>query len=165
MYQLKLEPLNLESFHEFGTFADMLSPSGIQSGQTPAIFWPDKVVANFHLQDRVAFGVSEVSDRPKVVAAMEIHEHTCEIIMPLNSDVALFVGPPMRIVNATDENCHAFRIPKGTMVCLRPGTLHCSCYTLNAETALVLIGLPELNYRTDLILIQLEDDKKFEIVI
>jgi len=164
MKKLKIETLSKETFHEFGSFADMLHPEGIQSGKAPAIFWPDKVVANFHLEDRVAFGVSNVNPRPMVIERMEIHEHTCEIIMPLDQDVALFVAPPMRIVNV-DENCaKAFLVPKGTMVCLRPGVLHCAPFTLGEE-AHTLIVLPELNYRTDLILEPLEGENRLELVL
>ena len=117
MKTLKVEELTNETFREYGSFSDMLHPTGTFLGGIPARFFRDRVVA------------------------------TCEVLMPMDGDLYLAVGPARKAPDYGEF--HAFRIPKGTLVCLRPGTFHSGPYTAGDEIVHTLLALPEMMYMKD----------------
>ncbi|MCK5328144.1 MAG: ureidoglycolate lyase [Candidatus Latescibacteria bacterium] len=56
-----------------------------------------------------------------------------------------------------------FRIPKGTMVVLRPGVWHHAPFVVNEPVANVLIILPERTYATDCTVVELEEKERIRI--
>ena len=87
---------------------------------------------------------------------MEYHDYTAEIQMPMDADVVLVCAPPNGGEIAARE-AEAFLIPKGTMVCLHPGTWHDVLYPVDSEQASILIGLPERIYHNDIVVKNFED--------
>ena len=148
MKTLKVEELTNESFREYGSFSDMLHPAGTFLGGVPARFFRDRVVANYDPTSLVAFGVNEISPREKnLIEKTEHHFNTCEVLMPMDGDLYLAVGPARKAPDYSEFR--AFRIPKGTLVCLRPGTFHSGPYTAGGEIVHMLLALPEMMYMKD----------------
>lgn len=148
MKQLKVETLSKDNFFEFGSYSDMLHPTGYYLGDIPARVYRDRVMANYDPTSLVAFGVNEVYPREKnLVERTEHHYNTCEVIMPMDGDVILHVGPARKEPNY--DEYHAFLVPKGTLVCLRPGVFHGGPYTVGQEVVHVLLALPEMMYKKD----------------
>lgn len=156
MKQLKIEELTLESFHEFGEFSNMTAPDGYYLGDIPARVYRDRIVANYDPTGLVGFLTNEVYPREKnLVEKTEHHWNTSEVNMPMDGDVILVVGPARKAPDF--DEFHAFRIPKGTMIRLRPGVFHTGPYTAGKEIVHVLVVVPELMYLKDLHLYPVEE--------
>ena len=97
-----------------------------------------------------------------IVRAVEYHTRTSEIILPLNDDIVLHVAPATNGVPAPEET-HAFLVPKGTMVQLKPGVWHLCPLPANVESLRALIILPECTYANDCTVVDLTDEQAFEI--
>ena len=66
MKTLKVEELTNETFREYGSFSDMLHPTGTFLGGIPARFFRDRVVAKYficHLRDLPQYLVSTYMPR------------------------------------------------------------------------------------------------------
>ena len=87
---------------------------------------------------------------------------TSEIILPLNDDIVLHVAPATNGA-PTPEETHAFLVPKGTMVQLKPGVWHLCPLPANVESLRALIILPECTYANDCTVVDLTDEQAFEI--
>ena len=108
MKSLKVEELTNETFREYGSFSDMLHPTGTFLGGIPARFFRDRVVANYDPTSLVAFGVNEISPREKnLIEKTEHHFNTCEVLMPMDGDLYLAVGPARKAPDYGEF--HAFR--------------------------------------------------------
>ena len=117
MRQIKVENLSIEVFSEYGSYSDMINPTGCYLGDIPARFYRDRVIANYDPTSLVAFGVNEIYPREKnLIEKTEHHFNTCEVLMPIDGDIFLAVGPARK--EPRYEEFRAFRIPKGTLVCM-----------------------------------------------
>lgn len=88
MKTIKVEELSHETFFEYGSYSNMLQPSGYYLGDIPARVYRDRVVANYDPTSVVAFGVNEVYPREKnLIEKTEHHFNTCEVIMPMDGDI------------------------------------------------------------------------------
>ena len=126
MKTLKVEELTNETFREYGSFSDMLHPTGTFLGGIPARFFRDRVVANYDPTSLVAFGVNEISPREKnLIEKTEHHFNTCEVLMPMDGDLYLAVGPARKAPDYGEFSClpHSegyARLPASRHVPLRP---------------------------------------------
>ena len=62
------------------------------------------------------------------------------------------------------DRFRAFRVPKGTMVCLRPGVWHHAPFAVGGGPANVLIALPERTYANDCTVVELAEDEQIRIL-
>ena len=148
MKEIKVETLSREAFYEYGSYSDLLHPEGVYLGDIPARFYRDRVTANYDPASLVAFGVNEIYPREKnALEKTEHHFNTCEVLMPMDGDIIIHVGPARK--EPVYSEFRAFLIPKGTLVCLRPGVFHGGPYTAGREIVHVLLALPELMYKKD----------------
>jgi len=148
MRQIKVENLSIEVFSEYGSYSDMINPTGCYLGDIPARFYRDRVIANYDPTSLVAFGVNEIYPREKnLIEKTEHHFNTCEVLMPIDGDIFLAVGPARK--EPRYEEFRAFRIPKGTLVCMRPGVFHSGPYAADGNIVHTLLALPELMYKKD----------------
>jgi ureidoglycolate lyase len=115
--------------------------------------------------DVISYSNCRVEARPFVIAMAEYHNRTCEGILPLDNDIYIHVGP------ATPEKAplpldrfQVYRVPKGTMVILRPGVWHHAPFTVDENPANVLIVLPERTYANDCVNVRLDEADHMEIV-
>ncbi|MDD5699247.1 MAG: ureidoglycolate lyase [Victivallaceae bacterium] len=92
---------------------------------------------------RAADGAAE-----RIVEVSEYHDHTAEMLMPLDRAVVIHVAPADCGPEVPADKIELFLVTRGTMVILRPGIWHHALFTLDQKTANILIGLPERLYAT-----------------
>ena len=131
MKEIKVETLSREVFYEFGSYSDLLHPDGVYLGDIPARFYRDRVTASYDPASLVAFGVNEIYPREKnTLEKTEHHFNTCEVLMPMDGDIIIHVGParkePVYISDTQrDAGLSASRcIPRRS---LYSGSGDCSC--------------------------------------
>jgi len=113
-----------------------------------------------------SFSTCRVEKRDLVIDATEFHGATGEGILPLDNDILIHVGPATPAdVGPPLDKIHVFRVPKGTMVVLRPGVWHHAPFTPNDAPANVLIVLPERSYANDYEVVNLGGTDRLRVVI
>ena len=165
MRKEKIRKLTVEEFLPYGTYANLINPSSEKLGAPPIEFFRDMVQQNLGTVNFASFSTCRVEKREMVVDVSEYHTHTAEGILPIDNDILIHVAPatpPDAPVPA--DKIAVFRIPKGTMVVLRPGVWHHAPFTVNDSPANVLIVLPERAYANDCKVVQLEENEKIRIV-
>jgi ureidoglycolate lyase len=163
MYKLKVQELTLESFHKFGSFANMLNPNTVKIGAAPVEFFRDLVLLNLGQNTEASFSTCRVSKRPLIVNELEYHSYCQEGNLPLDGDVLIGLAPATANGDLPWDRIEAFRVPQGTLVTLRPGVWHCGPFADQADYVNVLIALPERVYANDCHVIAIPSDKQSEI--
>jgi ureidoglycolate lyase len=163
MRKVKVKELSLESFQAFGTFAAMINPQNYHFGEPPIEFYLDMLQMNLGAT-AASFSICRVSKRPLVVDKSEFHSHTGEGILPLDSDILIHCGPATRPGVFPAELIEIFRVPKLTMVSLKPGVWHHAPLAYKSEFANVVIVLPERTYANDCTVLELSEEQKIEII-
>jgi len=92
--RLIAQRLTPEDFTQFGTFADMINSTSVNTfGDLPIQFMPDMLELNTGGKNP-SFSICRVTNRPMVVDTTEFHSRCGEGILPLDDDVYIHVGPP-----------------------------------------------------------------------
>ncbi len=163
MRTLKIEELSAAEFPPFGTFANMIDPSAEKIGAPPLEFFRDMVQEDMGSARTVSFSTCRVEPREPVVDVTEYHTATGEGILPLDRDILIHVGPATPPGSPVPvDRFRIFRVPKGTMVCLRPGVWHHAPFGLGG-TANVLIVLPERTYANDCVVVELAEGDRIRV--
>lgn len=164
MRTVKVEELRVEKFLPFGTYANYLNPQTEKIGAAPIEFFRDMVQQSLGSTSIASFSTCRVEKREAIIDVTEYHTTSGEVMLPLDNDVLIHVGP------ATPPNAgvpldkiRVFRVPRGTLVSLRPGVWHHAPFTLSDDPANVLIVLPERLYANDCIVVQLASDERIRI--
>ena len=162
MKELTMQELTLEKFERYGRFADMLNVNCDFIGEKPITFFRDMLRQD--LKDTaVCYSILQVGPREKIVDISEYHDHTAEMLMPMDCDVVIHVAPADCMTDVQTDKIELFLIPKGTMIILRPGVWHHAPFTLNGKTANILIGLPERLYATDCKVSKIPLEKQIQV--
>jgi ureidoglycolate lyase len=166
MIKKEIKELTLERFSVYGTFADMLDPKSkaIKFGMEPIEFFRDMVQLNLGPSNTVSFSLCRLQKRDFVIEASEYHDSCGEMIIPLDGDILMHVGPATANAEVPVDEIEIFRVPKGTVVCIRPGVWHQAAFTYRCDSVNILVALPERLYVTDCHLIHLPKEKQIEIV-
>lgn len=160
MRNIQAQKLTNDSFKEFGSFYNLSDPKGYNLGD----FFPDHLdVAN---TTSMSYGFSSLIVYKKnkmVVDTVEYHNKTAEVLLPLDTDVVIHVAPPnnKKVVELTQ----AFIVPKGTIVKLNIGVTHLCPFSIENETGHVMVALPQRTYENDCVIVELDQDEQFEIVL
>ena len=155
---VNMEELSVEIFLPFGFFARLTDPESEYLGTAPVSFFRDMLQLNIGTSTTPSFSICKVEKRPLEITMYEYHSMTGEGILPLDNDIAIHVVPATRSANHLPvDKTRVFRVPKGTMVILRPGVWHHAPFTLNAEPAHVLIVLPERTYANDCVVKKVDE--------
>ena len=149
MKQLPMRELNREAFHPYGNYAVMLNPDAPKLGEEPVEFYRDMLQLDLGGAALASFSICRVMARPAIVDTLEYHTACGEGILPLDADVAIHVAPATAEGDVPIDGIEIFRVPKGTMVTLRPGVWHYAPYALGSSCANVMIVLPERTYARD----------------
>lgn len=159
MYTIKAKPITAENFRAYGSFANMLEPTGPHLGD----FYNDQVEFPVSGCLPIAFSPLLCHKKELVVTQAEYHNTTCEGVMPLDDDVILHVAPASK--DPVPELTEAFIVPKGTMVKMNVGVWHMGAIPMNLDTAHVMITLPERIYMNDCVVVDYkpEDYVKIEL--
>ena len=163
MRTVKIEKLSAEAFRRFGSFANLLDPVPEDVGKRPVGFYPDLVQQGLGKDTVPSFSTCRVEKRPWTVDFAEYHSVTGEGILPLDNDILIHVGPASNPrAGVPLDQIRIFRVPRGTMVTLRPGVWHGAPFTANDKPANVLIVLPERTYANDMSFVPLSADEQIQ---
>ncbi|MCD6289797.1 MAG: ureidoglycolate lyase [Anaerolineae bacterium] len=164
MRTVEVSELSVEAFLPFGFYADMLNPQHEKIGAPPIEFFRDMVQQDLGGAPVVSFSNCRVEPRALVIDTLEYHTATGEGILPLDGDVLLQVGPATPPEeNVPLDRIKVFRIPKGTMVVLRPGVWHHAPFAVGDTPVNVLIVLPERTYANDCDVVELVEEDRIRI--
>jgi ureidoglycolate lyase len=162
MQTAQVETLEPARFAPFGSYANLIQPVGPQIGASPITFFRDMLPLEL-AGTNPSFSVCRVEPRAGVIDVMEYHSSTGEGILPLDGEVIVQVAPATpRDAAFPAEEVRVFRVPKGTMLCLRPGVWHHAPFTLEG-TVNVLIVLPERTYANDCTVLELTATQQIQI--
>jgi ureidoglycolate lyase len=163
MRTVKIELLTTDAFLPFGFFGKLIDP--VSATPRPVGFYPDIVQQNLGQTGIVSFSTCRVEKRDRIIDVSEYHTSCGEGILPLDNDILIHVGPatnPKAPLPA--DRIRVFRVPKGTMVTLRPGVWHCAPFTVNDQPANVLVSLPERTYANDCVFVRHSEEDRIAIV-
>jgi len=164
MKTVKIEELSVEKFLLFGFYAQHINPRTEKIGAPPVEFFRDMVQLDLGSVTIASFSTCRVEKREPVIDVTEYHTATGEGILPLDNDILIHVGPatppdsPLPL-----DKIRVFRVPKGTMVILRPGVWHHAPFTVNDAPANVLIVLPVRTYANDCEVFPLTEAERIKV--
>lgn len=163
MRTIKAEPLSYETFAPFGTFSSMTEPGGYALQGEIHQFFPDRMSESY--TSRVAFSPILVK-KPDVmkITAVEYHNTTPEMILPLNDDMIIHVAPASA-GTPLPEFTKAFIVPKGTLVKINTAIWHLAPLPVHVDELQAMIILPESTYALDCAVVELKEEEQFEIVL
>lgn len=163
MRKVKAAELSLAGFSRYGNFAGTIGPEAYNFGEPPVQFFRDMVQLDLGGAGSASFSVCLVRRRPLVIDKTECHSQTGEGILPLDGDVLIHVAPASRPGVVPVGEIEVFRVPKGTLVALRPGVWHHAPMALDADTVSTLIVLPERTYANDCEVYEIPEEERIEI--
>lgn len=155
--------LTKDNFAPFGQYFPMDKPEGYPLCGAIHKFYPDRITADGDHR----LGMSTlVVNRPErmIITQQEYHLNSWEILMPMDDDMIIHVAPASGGKAVPDE-VKAFIVPKNTMVKLNTAIWHFAPLPVNNDKVSVLIVLPEATYMTDCIVVDLNEDEQYEIVL
>ncbi len=163
MKQIKVEPLNHDSFAPFGEFYNMATPEGYPLCGAIHKFYPDRLTTT--CQGRLAFSPIIVKKPERmIITQQEYHTTTEELILPLDDDMIIHVAPASGGAVVTDL-AKAFLVPKNTLVKIKAAIWHLAPLPATKEQLTAMIILPECTYANDCPVVDLSPDEQFEIII
>lgn len=155
--------LSAEAFRHYGSYAQMINPAAPKLGEAPVEFFRDMVQLDLGGCTLASFSTCRVQTRPNVVDVTEYHTACGEGILPLDADVLIHVAPATGDDDPPLDDLEVFRVPKGTMVVLRPGVWHHAPFAHGSSVANVLIVLPERTYANDCDVVELEESERVHV--
>ena len=159
-----IKKLTDEAFKAYGSFSNMLEPKGSKLEFGPIAFFPDICVLTLGQNNAVTFSVVRVQKRENMITDLECHMFTGEGTVPLNGDVLMCVAPatPKDVIPL--DQIEVFRVPKGTLLTLRPGVWHWAPFAQNSDVVNVLTILPERTYANDAYVYHIPKGNEIRIV-
>jgi ureidoglycolate lyase len=164
MRRARIRELTAEAFLPYGTYANLIDPTSEKLGSPPIEFFRDMVQQDFGAARSASFSACRVEKREMVIDVTEYHTQTAEGILPIDNDILIHVAPATPPDGRVPiDKIVVFRIPRGTMVVIRPGVWHHAPFTVNDTPANVLIVLPERAYANDCEIFPLERKDRIRI--
>lgn len=160
MRTIKAEKISIEGFAPFGSYCEMMNPSGLPLCGEFHKFYPDRVTGT--MVGTMAFSPIVVKKNEMEIKQVEYHTSTWEGIMPINDDMIIHVSPASGNYPVVDET-KAFIVPKGTMVKINAAIWHLAPLPANEEYLNAMIILPECTYARDCPVIDLKEEDCFKI--
>jgi len=164
MREITARQLSLEAFAPYGSYASMLNPSAPKIGAEPIEFYRDMVQSQLGLSPVASFGVCRVVRRPFVLDVSEYHDGCCEAVLPLDGDVLMHVACAVPEKEFPFDQVEVFRVPVGTLCCLRPGVWHHAPFAARTQVVNCLVVLPERTYANDCKFYDFPPDRHIRIV-
>lgn len=163
MRKTVVKELGMGGFREYGSFVRMIDPDVAKFGAEPIEFFRDMLQVDLDGRTAASLSICRVCKRPLIISVAEHHSSCGEGILPLDGDVVIHVGPASRNGVVPVEDFEVFRVPKGTLVSLRPGVWHHAPFTLSGGPVNVLVILPERTYANDCVVYQIPEKDRIEI--
>ena len=158
-----IKEISLESFSKYGSFANMINPQDIKIGDEPIEFFRDMVLLDLGSHSIASFSTCRVLKRPPIADVTESHSCCGEGILPLDGDILVHVGHATPSGEVPSDKIEIFRVPKGTMVSLRPGVWHHAPFAHRSDCVNVLVVLPERTYANDCEVHEIPSEERIEI--
>lgn len=163
MRSIPAKELSLENFDQYGSFSRLINPDKVSVGPAIHEFFCDQLVYYTASASPVGISTSRVLKRPVVVDTTEIHRCCGEVILPLDGDVYIHVGPRSDIDDPPYEKFELFRVTQGTAVYMRPGTWHFAAFPCTQDCVNVMVLLPERTYANDCIVAHIPKDRQIRL--
>jgi ureidoglycolate lyase len=164
MRTLNVETLEQTSFLPFGFIANQINPNVEKIGTDPIEFYRDMAQLDLGQTSKASFSTCRVEQREFTIDITEFHSSTGEALLPLDADVLIHVAPATPNGVVPLEKFRVFRVPRGTLVILRPGVWHHAPFSVHG-VANVLIVLPERTYANDCTVVELPISDQIRILI
>lgn len=163
MKTVKAQPLTIEKFHRYGSYARMIDPETDATGpvNAPIVFFRDMVQADIA---KTSFSVCRMEPRELVIDVGEFHNHTCEVAMPLDNDALVWVAPAGAGNTVPVDDIEVFIVPQGTLFKVHPGVWHHAAFSPNDKPVNVMIVLPERAYANDCIGVPIPVENQLKIL-
>lgn len=165
MRNVTVKELDRDAFLPYGTYARMLNPDAVKIGEEPIEFYRDMVQLDLGSAHQASFSICRVLKREPVVDVTEFHSGCGEAILPLDGDVFMHVAPATPDTEAPTEQIEIFRVPRGTLACLRPGVWHHAPFALDKDCVNVLIVLPERTYARDCYVCEIPESARVAVKV
>ena len=164
MRTVKVEKLSVEAFLPFGLYANLIDPNTDKIGAPPIEFFRDMLLQDLGGASLASFSTCRVEKRDPVIDVTEYHSSCGEGMLPLDGDILIHVGPASPSDGTVPlDKVKVFKVPKGTMVVVRPGVWHHAPFVVNGDVANVLIVLPERTYANDCTVIELREADRITV--
>ena len=166
MRTVVIQPLSVTDFFEFGFYRNMFDPVCEKLGAPPIEFFRDMLPQTLGQATLVSYSNCRVEPREMLVDATECHSRTAEMLLPLDADVLMHFAPATPPTEPVPlDKIRVFRIPRGTMVVIKPGTWHHAPFVIDGNCANVLVALPERTYASDCTAVRLIGDDRVRILV
>jgi len=160
MRELKAKKLTIEGFAPYGSFCDMVNPTGYALQGEIHKFYPDRVTGA--CVGTMAFSPIAVQKDDRIIKQAEYHTTTWEGILPVNDDMIIHVAPASA-GTVVPELTEAFIVPKGTLVKINAAIWHLAPLPVNEDVLHAMIILPECIYANDCTVVDFDEKDWFQI--
>jgi ureidoglycolate lyase len=165
MKQISVKELSNDNFKIYGSFSNLINPDAPKLGPGLVECYRDIERVELGQTSVASFTVLHVVDKPKVIQKLEYHNNSGEALLPLDGDGLLTLAPATRPNEAPQlDQIEVFRIPRGTMVTIRPGVWHHVPFISGCDVLNILVVLPERTYATDLYFTYFSEDEYLEVL-
>jgi ureidoglycolate lyase len=163
--QIAVQELAIVSFKKYGSFSNLINPDAPKLAPGLMEFYRDMEQVNLGQTSIASFSVTHVVTRPKIIQKLEYHNYCGEAMLPLDGDALIYVAPATRSGEVPpSDQIEVFRIPRGTLVTLRPGVWHQAPFPSGCDILNILVVLPERTYATDCYITALPEEEHLEII-
>jgi len=163
MNKICVKELDEKSFRNYGSYANVINPDTPKLGPPPVEFHRDIGQITLGQSTIPSFSVTRITPRPLVIEKFEYHNFSGEAFLPLDGDVLVHLAPAGRCSDIPYDEIEVFRIPKGTLVTLRPGVWHQAPFCYGRDVVNVLVVLPERAYQNDCAVITFPEENIIQI--
>lgn len=155
---LKIQNLSESSFAKYGSFLNPLAHVGSEpnEGKEPVLFFPDEMLQTFATSNLIAFCPLIIQPREFLIADIEKHTYTEEVIGGFTKDVCFHVIPANDGEPDLDK-MEVFLLPAGWWVRFKRGVWHKAPFVLGDEATYGLVALPPHTYTNDCEVIVLDN--------
>lgn len=167
MKTIKVQELSNEKFARYGEYQNLLDDKELAKKSIfPGGFFADVMKLDLGSTTLPTVSVCQAMKPEKMeVKMLEAHQFTCEGLLPLDGDVAIFVGAPAPGQKFNVDQLEAFLVPKGTFVRLNPYIIHGAQFAIHEEEAHVLCLLPGRTFRNDMEAVMLTEEERAVLVM
>ena len=166
MKKLKFKELDIKDFRIYGSFTNMLDPGSVQTekiGDEPIEFYRDMIRLNLGQNNIASFSVCHVTKRPPIINVTEYHSYCGELMLPLDGDILMHVGPATANGVIPLDRIEVFHVPKGTLVVMNPGVWHHAPFAYRCDIVNILVAIPERIYANDCKVFEITEEEQIEI--
>lgn len=159
--KIKAKVISKNNFSDYGQVHNMLDREAAGFGNEAFTFYRDSIR---YCASSSNLGISTLSvseDSKYQVRALEHHNYTAELMMPMDDDMVVCLARAGSAAEPCQEEMEAFIVPRNTMIHLNPGVWHYMPLPMNNREVNVLVVLPERAYHNDLTSVDMSEKELF----